>query len=581
MAQHTSLTLPCVLVLSFAFSVALADVVERSFYVEDNMIVNRLCSQQVITAVNGSLPGPTIAVREGDTLVVHVFNLSPYNLTIHWHGIFQYLSGWADGPAYVTQCPILPGNSYTYKFTITGQEGTLWWHAHVSMLRATVYGALVIYPTPGRSYPFTPPDYEFIIHLGEWWNSNVIDVDEQGKLTGVGPNMSDAFTINGQPGDLYPCSSDSTYKMNVVYGKTYLLRIINGALDDQLFFKIANHKMVVVAADAAYTTPYETDVVLLGPGQTTDVLMVADQSPAAYYMAARAYASAKSVPPPPFDNTTATGIITYVGADFSSTTPTMPVLPGFDDKDTAQRFHSSLTGLVNGPFWRPVPGPVDENMFVTAGLGLLPCSNPGNIPCAIPGGLLRLTASMNNESFRLPTTLSILESHFNGVGGIYTDDFPDQPPVTFDYTNQQFSNLSVPANIAISMSRVSTKVKRLSYNSTVQIVLQNTALVGIESHPIHLHGYNFHILAQGFGNYDPVSDSSNFNLYNPQERNTIAVPAGGWAVIRFQANNPGAWIMHCHLDMHLEFGLATVFVVENGPTPETSLPPPPQDLPQC
>lgn len=50
-----------------------------------NLTVRRLCHEQVITAVNGSLPGPTIRVKEGDTLVVHVFNESPYNLTIHWY----------------------------------------------------------------------------------------------------------------------------------------------------------------------------------------------------------------------------------------------------------------------------------------------------------------------------------------------------------------------------------------------------------------------------------------------------------------------------------------------------------------
>lgn len=49
-----------------------------------NLTIGRLCNQQVITAVNGSLPGPTIRVHEGDTLIVHVFNKSPYNLTIHW-----------------------------------------------------------------------------------------------------------------------------------------------------------------------------------------------------------------------------------------------------------------------------------------------------------------------------------------------------------------------------------------------------------------------------------------------------------------------------------------------------------------
>uniref|UniRef100_J3NCH7 Plastocyanin-like domain-containing protein n=1 Tax=Oryza brachyantha TaxID=4533 RepID=J3NCH7_ORYBR len=60
-----------------------------------------------------------------------------------------------------------------------------------------------------------------------------------------------------------------------------------------------------------------------------------------------------------------------------------------------------------------------------------------------------------------------------------------------------------------------------------------------------------------------------------------SVPTGGWAVIRFLANNPGMWYMHCHFEAHLDFGLGMVFEVEDGPTPETSLPSPPADLPQC
>ena len=80
--------------------------------------------------------------------------------------MFQLLSGWADGPSYVTQCPIHPGQTYAYRFKITGQEGTLWWHAHVSWLRATVYGALIIKPRLGKSYPFLSPYKEFPILLG-------------------------------------------------------------------------------------------------------------------------------------------------------------------------------------------------------------------------------------------------------------------------------------------------------------------------------------------------------------------------------------------------------------------------------
>ncbi|KAL8094241.1 laccase-7 [Apium graveolens] len=558
------LAIICVLLAS---SVASAEIVEHTFQVK-NLTVEQLCKRQVITAVNGSLPGPTIRVNEGDTLVVHLLNESPYNMTIHWHGIFQLLSGWADGPEQATQCPVRPGHSYTYRFNVTGQEGTLWWHSHVQWHRATVYGALVIRPRKGTTYPFPKPYREVPIMIGEWWNGNVVDVENEGLASGAAPNNSDAYTINGRPGDLYPCSSNKTFKLEVIQGKTYLLRIINAALNNQHFFKIANHQMKVVAVDAAYTDPYVTDVVVLGPGQTVDVLLTADQSPSLYYMAAHPYVTVAGVP---FDNTTATGIISYEGA--TSSKPIMPVLPAFNDTNTVHKFYTNLTGLVSGPFWLPPPLEVDYKMFVTFGLGLVPCGS--NTTCGGPNGL-RFAASMNNESFEFPTKLSMLEAFFNNVDGIYTTDFPSQPPFVFDYTN---ASNSFNPNLLITTK--STKVTKLKFNSTVEIVLQNTALISIENHPIHLHGFNFYVLAQGFGNYDSVNDSKKFNLVNPQERNTIAVPVGGWAVIRFRANNPGVWLMHCHLDVHMPWGFATAFVVENGPTPSSTLPPPPADLPKC
>ena len=73
----------------------------------------------------------------------------------------------ADGPAYVTQCPIPPGGRYTYRFNITDQEGIVWWHAHYSWLRATVNGAFVILPKEGSSYPFSKPDAEIPIVIGD------------------------------------------------------------------------------------------------------------------------------------------------------------------------------------------------------------------------------------------------------------------------------------------------------------------------------------------------------------------------------------------------------------------------------
>ncbi|XP_022747254.1 laccase-7-like [Durio zibethinus] len=561
----------CALLLLLASTASAATIVEHTFYVQ-NLTVSKLCNSQVITAVNGSLPGPTIDIQEGDTLIVHVFNKSPYNLTIHWHGVFQKLSGWADGPNMVTQCPICPGSQYTYKFTIIEQEGTLWWHAHVSWLRATIYGALIIRPRAGQSYPFPKPYEEILIILGEWWNANVVDVQNQALATGVLPNISDAYTINGCPGDLYPCSKNQMYKLKVEPGKTYLLRIINAALNNQLFYKIANHKMTVVATDACYTKPYVTDVVVMSPGQTVDILLTADQQVGSYYMAARAYASVAGAVIP-FDSTTTRGVVVYEGAP-SSATPVMPALPAFNDTPTAHKFFTNITGLVGGPHWIPVPLMVDLQMFITIGLGLEVC--PANTTCEGPIGT-KLSASMNNESFVFPISLSMLQAFYFNVGGVYTTDFPAKPPIQFDYTNASF-NINNPS---LFFAPKATKVTKLKFDSTVELIFQNTALLAVENHPVHLHGFDFYVLAQGFGNYNPATDRKKLNFINPQIRNTIGVPVGGWAVIRFRANNPGVWLMHCHLDMHLSTGLATAFVIENGPTPETTLPPPPADLPQC
>ncbi|PRQ23705.1 putative laccase [Rosa chinensis] len=143
--------------------------------------VSRLCHSKPIVTVNGMFPGPTIYAREGNTLLVNVTNHARYNMSIHWHGLRQYYrNGWADGPAYITQCPIKTGNFYTYNMTITGQTGTLWWHAHIFWLRATVYGAIVIVPRQGTGFPFPQPYRETNLVLGEWWNNDVEELLNKG-----------------------------------------------------------------------------------------------------------------------------------------------------------------------------------------------------------------------------------------------------------------------------------------------------------------------------------------------------------------------------------------------------------------
>ncbi|KAF7024422.1 hypothetical protein CFC21_036777 [Triticum aestivum] len=531
--------------------------------------VKRLCEEHNIITVNGQFPGPTLEVREGDTLVVNVVNQAQYNVTIHWHGIRQFRTGWADGPEFVTQCPIKPGGSYKYRFTIEGQEGTLWWHAHSSWLRATVYGALIIRPREDKPYPFDKPSREVPILLGEWWNANPVEVIREAQRTGGAPNVSDAFTVNGQPGDLYNCSRQDTTAISVKPGETALLRFINSALNHELFVSIASHKMTVVGVDASYTKPFVTSVLMIAPGQTTDVLVTMDQAPTRYYIAARGYVTTQGVA---FDNTTTTAVLEYdcgCTTDFGpSIPPAFPTLPAFNDTGAARAFAAGI----KSPRKVEIPSPVDENLFFTVGLGLFNCA-PGQL-CAGPNNNTRFTASMNNVSFVFPKATSLLHAHYYDMPGVYTTDFPANPPVQFDYTAQNVSQSlwqPIPA----------TKLYKLRFGSVVQVVLQDTSIVTPENHPIHLHGYDFYILAEGFGNYDAEKDAAKFNLENPPQRNTVAVPVNGWAVIRFRADNPGVWLMHCHLDVHITWGLAMAFLVEDGYGELQSLEAPPVDLPMC
>ncbi|EEF35289.1 laccase, putative [Ricinus communis] len=169
----------------------------------------RLCHTKKILTVNGQFPGPTLRVQKGETIFVTVYNRGRYNITIHWHGVKQPRNPWSDGPEYITQCPIQPGGKFRQKVIFSAEEGTLWWHAHSDWQRATVHGAIFIYPEHKTSFPFSAPYAEVPIILGEWWKRDIVEVFEDFVRSGGSPNVSDSFTINGQPGELLPCSESA------------------------------------------------------------------------------------------------------------------------------------------------------------------------------------------------------------------------------------------------------------------------------------------------------------------------------------------------------------------------------------
>ncbi|KAL3639287.1 Laccase-15 [Castilleja foliolosa] len=278
------------LIIIFANSLCIeANYPRRYTFVVKEACYERLCEKKTILTVNGKFPGPTIEVHKGETIFVDVYNKGQENITLHWHGVKQPRNPWTDGPAYITQCPIQPGKSFSQQVIFSKEEGTLWWHAHSDWSRATVHGAIIVYPSPGTPYPFPKPDGEVPIILGEWWKQDIMEVLNDFVASGGAPIDSDAYTINGQPGDLYPCSIRDTFKMKVKQGKTYLLRIVNADMNEILFFGIAKHTLTVVGTDGSYSKPLTCDYIVISPGQTMDCLLQANQAKDQYYMAAKPY----------------------------------------------------------------------------------------------------------------------------------------------------------------------------------------------------------------------------------------------------------------------------------------------------
>nr|GLL48037.1 laccase-15-like [Ipomoea trifida] len=473
-----------VLVLQFmllcSFLAAEASVIHRHKFTIEETSYTKLCNSKKILTVNGKFPGPVLYATKGDTVIVDVYNKGSENITIHWHGVKMPRYPWADGPEFVTQCPIQPGTKFSQKIVLSDEEGTLWWHAHSDWSRATVHGALLIYPKKGSQFPYPKPSAEVPIIL-------------------------------------------DTFKLTVEYGKTYLLRMVNAVMNNIMFFSIANHNITVVGSDGSYMKHFTSDYIAISPGQTIDFLLEANQPRNHYYMAARAYSSA---PGATFNRNITTAIVEYRGNYTPSTSPIMPNLPVFNDTNSSVTFTAKLKSLADKKHPIDVPLNVTTNLLYTVSLNTLPCPNNS---CAGPRGS-RFSASINNLTFALPR-IDILQAYYKNINQVFTREFPDFPPLNFNFTA---SNLSVELRLPDRR----TEVKVLEYGTVVELVFQGTNLLSGIDHPMHLHGYSFYVVGWGFGNFNKTTDPKKYNLVDPPLVNTISVPRNGWTAIRFKADNP-------------------------------------------
>ncbi|KAL6516377.1 hypothetical protein OROGR_019682 [Orobanche gracilis] len=228
------LVISCFVVLSTMFVESSAKVLTHNWTVEYKSWSPDGVNGSVI-AINGKFPGPTINARAGDTIVVILTNGLPASegVVIHWHGIRQFGTPWADGTANISQCPINPGKSFVYNYTvekpsqrigsftnssIRRKAGTYFYHGHYGMQRsAGLYGSLIVDVAEGESEKFVYGGGEFNLLLSDWWHegSHQQEIDlNSNPMKWIGEpqtfadgNYVDPFTVDNM--DIYSGESYS------------------------------------------------------------------------------------------------------------------------------------------------------------------------------------------------------------------------------------------------------------------------------------------------------------------------------------------------------------------------------------
>ncbi|KAI0312942.1 laccase [Amylostereum chailletii] len=295
-----------VLLISLASGVYPATVTEN--LVISNVDLSPDGYERSTVVANGAFPGPLLSANKGDTFQINVTDSltdtgMPVITTIHWHGLFQSGSTEMDGVSMVSQCPIIPGNSYTYNFSVPDQAGTYWYHSHQEAQYCDgLRGPLVLYdPDDPHADLYDVDNSSTVITLSDWYH----------YLSPDAPAVANpsATLINGL--GRYDGGTDTDLAViSVESGKRYRFRIVSMSCDPNFTFSIDNHTFTIIEVDGVNSQPLEVDQIQIFAGQRYSVVLSADQDVDNYWVRALPNTNGAS-----YDDGLNSAILRYVGAN--------------------------------------------------------------------------------------------------------------------------------------------------------------------------------------------------------------------------------------------------------------------------
>ncbi|WP_256081967.1 copper resistance system multicopper oxidase [Massilia sp. YIM B04103] len=544
--------------------------------------VNFTGQVRMATTINGSLPAPTLRMREGDTVTIRVTNRLRESTSIHWHGII--LPFQMDGVPGISFPGIAPGATFTYRFKLE-QSGTYWYHSHSAMQELTgMYGALIVEPRDGER---VRADRDYVMLFSDWTDDDPMRVFAKLKAQSDvynrnRPTASDFLrdasreglaaarekramwnAMRMNPTDLSDLSASVlTYLANGTTpagnwtglfspGERVRLRCINGAGNTFYDLRIPGLKMTVVQADGVDVEPVTVDEFRFGPGQTCDVLVHPQDE--AYTIFAQS-----------MDRTGYARATLAVRTGLVAPVPALDPVPWLAMSDMMGRMQHG-PDMDHGGMQHGSTGPVGAGAGASHGGMDHGAMHPGGMHAAPAAGAALARASQTVR-------------HASSEYGPSTDMRVDMPRINLDdpgiglrnngrrvLTLSDLSTIGGPLDargaereielhLTGNMERYtwsldglefgkSTPV-HLRYGERVRVILQNDTMM---THPMHLHGM--------WSELETADGQFQARLH------TIPVQPAQRLSFLVTADALGRWAWHCHLMFHMDAGMFREVVV--------------------
>lgn len=476
----------------------------------------------------------------------------------------QWHTNYADGVSGVTQCPLPPGQSQVYEFTAT-QYGTSWYHSHFSLQYTDgIAGPLVIHGPASANYDVDLGP----LSITDWYHQDAFSlwyIEKAGTPAPRTPSklMNGKYgTVNCVP-DPSKCVPGEASPFTQVFekGKRYLWRIINMSAVAHYTFWIDGHNFTVISTDFVPITPFETHNITVAIGQRYDIIVEAnaDLTHGTDFWINMYNCDLKIDQDQPF-----TGIIRYDNKSSAIPSTTAPKVP------TPDGCHDSPSSLFTPVVPRTVPRPSKSAVD------------------ALQFDVVHYETSSTSDVFvwdMANTTLQIDWSNpslsYAGVGSqpkpfpaLYAPIPVNGKPSSWKYFviqgDPSLTGLPTHPNEGTfpNVAHVSCLVTRAYISSCSAFIYFVLERHTNDQQPIHLHGHDFVILRQQPGRLDlSTFDPSTLPTDNPARRDVAMLDGGGHLILAFQIDNPGVWLLHCHIAWHVSGGLGFQFVERESEIP--------------